>query len=424
MVIFGVLAAVALAWVPETLPARAESSGSVVIRVATFNVEDVRTEDLRNPAHPRLRRIAEVIQRLRPNIVLLNEVAYDMKGAPGHREEEAEGQNGQRFADVFLATAQATDVKPLKYKAFMAPTNTGLFSGFDLDRDGKVTNTYPTPPGSKPDGSPGEQTPEARAYGNDCWGFGTFPGQYGMTLLVDERLTIDAAHVRTFQLYPWDYMPGNLMPVTADGKDWYAGEAKGAMRLSSKSLWDVPVKLPNGAELRVLCSHPTPPAFDGPEGRNKRRNHDEIRLIRDYIDNAAGLVDDQGLEGGMIMRKEGPLLGVTIPFVVLGDLNADPKDGDSMRNPIGKMLFQSRHVNSAVVPESEVKVEGLDAWDTSRFKLRVDYALPSKSVKVLNAGVWRYVPVAAPVGGASTGFPSDHYPVWVEIEVGGVELGK
>ena len=425
-----VLSLASLAAPPVAEPAPA---GPVVIRVATFNVEDVRTEDLRDPNQPRLRRLAEVIQRIRPNIILLNEVAYDMKGAPGFKEGEAEGLNGQRFADTFLAVAQASDVKPIKYKAFTAPSNTGLFSGYDLDRSGTVTNQYPTPPVAKPDGTPGEQTPGGQAFGNDCFGFGTFPGQYAMTLLVDERLTIDAEHVRTFQLYPWDYMPGHLMPTAADGSDWYAGGAKTAMRLSSKSLWDVPVKLPNGAELRVICSHPTPPAFDGPEQRNKKRNHDEIRLIRDYIDNMAGLVDDKGLEGGLIMRKEGPLVGVTIPFVVLGDLNADPKDGDSFRSPITKMLFQSRHVNSAVVPESDVKIEGLDPWDTAMFKLRVDYALPSKSVKVLGAGVWRHMPVTGkapakpgekaveqpevkPAEQKDT-FPSDHFPVWIEIEV-------
>jgi hypothetical protein len=93
-------------------------------------------------------------------------------------------------------------------------------------------------------------------------------------------------------------------------------------------------------------------------------------------------------------------------------------------------------VNSAVVPESDVKVEGLDPWDTAMFKLRVDYALPSKSVKVLNSGVWRHAPVtgkpaspvnatpgspAAPTPAALStdkpAFPSDHFPVWIEIEV-------
>ena len=133
--------------------AESAPAGPVVIRVATFNVEDVRTEDILNPNQPRLKRLAEVIQRIRPNIILLNEFAYDMKGAPGHKEGEAEGLNGQRFADAFLAVAQATDVRPIKYKAYSAPSNTGLFSGYDLDRDGAVTNQYPTPPAAKPSGS-------------------------------------------------------------------------------------------------------------------------------------------------------------------------------------------------------------------------------------------------------------------------------
>lgn len=392
--------------------------GPVVVRVATFNLQDVRTEDLQNPEQPRLRRLAEVIQRIRPTIILLNEIAYDAAPA-GKDGKGAEGLNGQRFADAFLARPQTTDLAPLKYRAFMAPSNTGLFSGMDLDRDGRVVNEYPTPPGAKPDGTPGEQTEGGRAFGGDCFGFGTYPGQYAMALLVDERLVIDAEHVRTFQLFPWDYMPGAFMPAGADGKDWYPAAVKEKVRLSSKSMWDVPVTLPNGAQLHVLCSHPTPPAFDGPEQRNRRRNHDEIRLLRDYIDNQPYLVDDKGLEGGMIMRKEGPQLDVTIPFVILGDLNADPKDGDGFKSPITNLLFKSRHVNSAVTPKSDVKVEGLDPWDTAGFRLRVDYVLPGKSVKVLNSGVWREAPVvgAAPGSGKAPAFPSDHYPVWMELEV-------
>lgn len=391
--------------------------GPVVVRVATFNLEDVRSEDLLNAEHPRLRRLAEVIQRIRPNIILLNEIAYD--AAPEGKDGKPGGPgglNGQRFADAFLARPQATDLAPLKYRAYMAPSNTGLFSGLDLDRDGRVTNEYPTPPGARPDGSPGEATEGGRAFGNDCFGFGTFPGQYAMALLVDERLTIDAEHIRTFQLFPWDYMPGAFMPVGADGKDWYPAAVKEKVRLSSKSIWDVPVTLPNGAQLHVICSHPTPPAFDGAEQRNRRRNHDEIRFLRDYIDNQPYLVDDLGLEGGMIMRKDGPQLNVTIPFVILGDLNADPKDGDSFKSPITNLLFKSRHINAAVTPESDVKVDGLDPWDTSAFKLRVDYVLPGKSVKILDSGVWRTPPVVGAPADKPAAFPSDHYPVWMEIE--------
>jgi hypothetical protein len=59
------------------------------------------------------------------------------------------------------------------------------------------------------------------------------------------------------------------------------------LRLSSKSLWDVPVNIPlaPGASkvVHMLLHHPTPPAFDGPEGRNLLRNHDEIRMAADYV---------------------------------------------------------------------------------------------------------------------------------------------
>jgi len=45
--------------------------------------------------------------------------------------------------------------------------------------------------------------------------------------------------------------------------------------------------------------------------------------------------------------------------------------------------------------------------DTSSFRLRVDYALPSSDLTVLDSGIWRH--------GASEGFASDHFPVWVDL---------
>ncbi|QOJ01513.1 MAG: endonuclease/exonuclease/phosphatase family protein [Phycisphaeraceae bacterium] len=378
----------------------------VAVRVATFNVEDLRTTDLLDPGNPKARRLAEVIQRLRPNIVLINEIDDDAPGRPGVPSDQTEPRlNARRFADTFLAVPQAEGLAPMRFKAYMAESNTGEASGFDLNRDGKVVTTYEDPP-------PREQTAAGRAYGEDCWGFGTYPGQYAMALLVDERLTIDAANARTFRLLPWDYMPGNLMPaVPGSAEPWYGGEVKERVRLTSKSHWDVPVVLPNGAVLRVLCSHPTPPAFDGPEERNKRRNHDEIRFWRDYLDNQPYLVDDEGLEGGLLMRRGGPIIGRAIPFVILGDLNADPAKGSSNRNPIRNQLFTSRHVNATVTPTGDAEIPGLAPSDTSSFKLRVDYVLPSRDIRVLKAGVWRHTP------SGPGGFPSDHFPVWMDLEI-------
>ncbi len=385
------------------------SAQAVDLRIATFNIWDVRTADLLTPDQPRLKAIAEVVQRMRPNILLLNEIAYDMPGGPdvGQDQGDAEGLNAQRFVDHYLSVPQADGLKPIRYVAFMWPTNTGLPSGFDLDNDGKATTEFPYPPPTNADGTPGPSTPEGRAYGNDCWGFGTFPGQYGMALLVDERLTVLVDGVRTFRTLPWDYMPGAQMPTKADGESWFSVEELQYVRLSSKSHWDVPVRLPNGRDLHVLASHPTPPAFDGDEQRNQKRNHDEIRFWADYVSGETWIVDDTN-KPGSLRRGEA--------FVILGDLNADPNDGSSFKDPIDNLLLGSRVVHQGIKPSSDVAVtidgKALDATDTADFGLRVDYVLPSANLTPKATGIWRH-----PSALWNGRFPSDHFPVWLDVRV-------
>ncbi|MCG3125182.1 MAG: hypothetical protein GIKADHBN_03717 [Phycisphaerales bacterium] len=388
-------------------PAGDAPPGHLTIRIATFNLGDVRTDDLKNPEHPRLKQLAEVIQRLRPNVILLNEIAYDMPGVLGVADDAQPGRNAQVFADTFLATPQSPGLWPMQMTGFMRAVNTGVSSGHDLDNNGRIVTTYPTPAPARADGSRPAPVPEATEYGGDCFGFGTFPGQYGMALLVDRRLAIVDEEVRTFRLMPWDFIPGALLPVTADGKPWYEPVEQADVRLSSKSHWDVPVKLPNGAVIHFLCSHPTPPVFDGPEDRNGRRNHDEIRFWADYIENSSYIVDDTNTPGGLDKRAH---------FVILGDLNADPDEGDAYKNPIRNSLLTSRRIHTDNPPVSEVAIEGLDPDDTSRFKLRVDYILPSRTLGVVKSGIWREPPQSA-LTGRPVDFPSDHFPVWMELLV-------
>lgn len=388
-------------------PARAADRPGTTIRVATFNLLDVRSEDVRNPEHPRLRALAEIIQRIRPNVLLLTEIAYDAPGYPGVPDTQTEaGQNARLFAENFLARPQAPGLEPLRYRAFMAPSNTGIPSGFDLDRSGRVVTEFPQPEPTPPNELPGRASDEAIAYGNDAWGFGTFPGQYAMGLLVDTRLTIETDRVRTFQLFPWDYMPGAFLPTDPDTNDpWFTDEERDFVRLSSKSHWDVPVRLPSGAVVHFLCSHPTPPAFDGPEMRNRKRNHDEIRFWADYVSSGAYIVDDR--------NRPGPL-DDNAHFVILGDLNADPEKGNSYRDPIGRVLFTAPRVNSRLTPTSDVETEGLTPTDTAAFRLRVDYVVPSTCLGGIRAGIWRHPPTLDAWQGP---FPSDHFPVWADLRV-------
>lgn len=333
-------------------------------------------------------RIAAVLQRVRPDLVLLNEFDYD-----------AAGRSADLFQTRYLEVAQPGGGEPLRYPyRYLAPVNTGVPSGLDLDRNGSAGG-------------------EGRERGNDAWGYGLHPGQYGMLVL--SRHPIDAAAVRTFQLLKWSAMPGAHQPRDpATGQPWYGPAIWPQMRLSSKSHWDVPVRTPGGT-LHFLAAHPTPPVFDGPENRNGARNFDEIRLWAEYLSPGAKpwLCDDRGRCGG---------LPADAAFVIAGDYNADPDDGDGMPGAIAQLLAHPR-VQDEPIPRSEGAVEraaergvarrGDVATHTGDFgpnagTLRLDYVLPSRNLRVLGNGVFwpkRGTPESE-IAGAS-----DHHLVWVDL---------
>ncbi|MEQ1932234.1 MAG: endonuclease/exonuclease/phosphatase family protein, partial [Parvularculaceae bacterium] len=232
-----------------------------VVRIATFNAALNRPapgaliEEAAAGESPQIRAVAEIIQRVNPDIILINEI-----------DRDEVGQAAALFKAYFLARSQ-NGAAPIDFPhVYFAPVNTGVPSGFDLNRDGAV-----------------HAQPGDRGYGEDAFGFGAFQGQYGMAVL--SKYPFDPADARTFQNFLWKDMPGALLPDDPQSGatgGWYAPAALEAFRLSSKSHWDLPVRIGSDV-IHILASHPTPPAFDGPEARNRRRNHDEIRLWADYI---------------------------------------------------------------------------------------------------------------------------------------------
>lgn len=333
-------------------------------RFATYNAalnresEGVLREDL-IAGDDQARQIAEVIQQNRPDVLLINEFDFDPAAA-------------EIFLNDYLAEAQGS-APGIEYPyVFSAPVNTGVASGVDLDGSGEAV-TEPGAPG----------------YGNDALGFGQFPGQYGMLVL--SRAPIDTEGVRTFSDFLWRDMPGARLPdnpETPAPGDYYSQEALEVLPLSSKSHWDIPIEI-GGETVHLLASHPTPPTFDGPEDRNGLRNADEIRLWSDYVTPGQGdyLVDDQGRSGG---------LGANERFVIAGDLNADPLDGDSLPGAAQQLLGHPLAA-AGLAPESEGGVAAAERqglaneaqeadprFDTADFNdqapgnLRVDYLLPSE----------------------------------------------
>lgn len=267
------------------------------------------------------------------------------------------------LADL-LAKAKA----PYPHHFALRP-NTGTQTGFDVDGNGRI-------------GDPA-----------DAQGWGLFSGQGGMAIL--SRLPIDAGAARDFSGYLWRDLPGARMPEATD-------PALGAVqRLATTGFWDVPVLTGKGP-LHLLAWHASPPVFDGPDDRNGRRNHDEAAFWRLFLDGAL------------------PMTAPEAPFVLLGDGNLDPADGDGLRAGMAALLDHPALRDPAprgTHGRTEAGHQGDPALDTALYDriggLRLDYVLPSAGLIVTGAGVlWPGPddPLAADLAAASR-----HFPVWVDL---------
>lgn len=367
--------------------------GAQTVRFATFNAslnrgaEGKLEQDLATGDNVQAQNVAETIQRAEPDVVLVNEFDYSPEAA-------------ELFRDNYLAVGQR-GADPIEYPYhYIAPSNTGVPSGHDLNNDGTIGG------------------------GDDAYGFGLFPGQYGM--VVYSRYPIDTDAVRTFQDFRWQDMPGNRIPT-----EYYSADEQADLRLSSKSHWDLPIEI-GRSTVHFLTSHPTPPTFDGAEDRNGRRNADEIRFWADYVTggrSADYIYDDEGGRGGLERNAR---------FVIAGDQNADPNDGDSTDNAIHQLLGSPR-VNTSHTPTSDGGVEaselqggindehtGDPAQDTADFaeppgNIRVDYVLPSRNLPIRDSEVF-WPTSDSPLHRLTGTYPfptSDHRLVWADVKVTG-----
>ncbi len=339
-----------------------EQNDSRQIRVATFNVsmeatnyrsdgdeklnENALQEQLSSGNNAQIKNVAEIIQRLRPDIILLNEFDYIENTDIGI----------SAFIKNYLNKSQKPDTKSIDYPyVFLAPVNTGEPSPFDFNRDGV-----------------------ANGKGGDAWGYGNYPGQYGMVVL--SQFPIDEKKVRTFKHFKWKDMPGALQPkIPESGELWYSEAQWQAFRLSSKSMWDVPI-IWKGEPLHLLAQHPTPPVFDGPENRNGFRNHDEIRLLADYLSGESYIYDDR--------QSNEPFSGKR--FVVAGDLNASVHSKETVPGTM-ELLLEHPLIDAQFIPTSSGGARNdlsdpLAKQHTAFWKSRADYVLPSKQGLVVVGG--------------------------------------
>ncbi len=303
-----------------------------------------------------------VIAAARPDVIALQGIDYDLDGAALNALAGALAQAGLDYPHRFAG-----------------PPNSGRRSGLDLDGDGRA------------------DTPR------DAQGYGRFTGQGGMAVL--SRYPLAVPEMRDFTPLLWADLPGAALP-SAGGKPFPGAGAQAVQRLSSVAHWDLPVDAPQG-RLHLLTFHATTPVFDGPEDRNGLRNRDELRLWPLYLDGALGAAPPER-------------------FVLLGDANLDPADGEGRHEAIRALLAdprlqdprpQSPGARAAADPghAGDPALDTVD-WDGPG-NLRVDYVLPAAGLQVRAAGVlW---PEA---GGSVNGIDAEtaarasrHRLVWVDL---------
>lgn len=336
------------------------------IRVASFNAAMKRDgpalllRDIRRGKDPQIAAAVAVIARNAPDILALQGFDWDYDGV-------ALGA----FTDLLRASG-------LDYPHWYAPRpNSGLATDLDLDGDGRK-------------GGPG-----------DAQGYGAFTGQGGMAVL--SRFPILKDKAQDYSTLIWRDIPGAILPVYKDGTPFPSPDAQAVQRLSSTGHWQVPVRVPDGTVLTLLTFYAGPPVFDGPEDRNGRRNHDEILLWRAIMDGSFGPVPK-------------------VRFVLAGGANLDPEDSDGRTEAIRLLLADTRLQDPG--PRSDGAAQagsqghhGEDALDTVDWskvgRMRVDYVLPSRDLRVTGAGV--FWPAPGSPGHDEALAASRHRLVWVDL---------
>ncbi|WP_420585406.1 endonuclease/exonuclease/phosphatase family protein [Ruegeria sp.] len=330
------------------LPVMAQAE---TVRIATYNTELGRDGPgllLRDirRGDSQVKAVIEVMVAARPDIVSLQGVDWDMDGL------------------ALLALADQLRRAGLDYPYhFAAQPNTGLETSLDLNGDGRTHGPA------------------------DAQGWGRFTGHGGLALL--SRYPILADQVQDFTDLLWRDLPGAKLPTTEDGP-FPSEEAQRIQRLSAVAHWIVPVETPLG-RLEVMTFHAAPPVFDGPEDRNGLRNRDEVRLWSVVLDGKLG------------RRPSGP-------FVIAGDANLDPDQGEGRKEAIQALLEDPRLQDSR-------PSDAMGALTTVEWKavgeMRVDYVLPSADLRVTGAGVlWpeKDTPLRTAAEQASR-----HRLVWVDV---------
>lgn len=438
----------------ETLISKWKESNNGIVSESLTQEEKELTERIMQ-----IRNIAAIIQKQRPAILSLNEFNNDGYGNNEIIElfqknylSYGQSLNGYRGGDI---------QEPIHYPFYKSfATNTGLISGMDLDNDGVIATDS-------------SQSP------NDAYGFGYYHGHYAIGIM--SQYELDIKNARTFQNFKYSDMrdfndekldissvkvvkdstvkkfdeQGNqINEIWKAGDNWYTEKEWQNIRLSSKNHIDLPVII-NGKTIHLLLSHPTPSSFNQINGVHTNvtteRNKYEVLFWKKYINNAEWIYDDNGKYGGIDGTKE--------KFVILGDLNADPREStntdEALNDPDAykygiRALVSDDLINQEIITGTKIPISkgAFDAYNenatgdwkisnrfnhskieaiTSTFGLTADWVIPDKKLDVVDSGVfwvgqdelghYLFIDKYGEKVVKTKEVSSDHRMVWIDLKI-------
>lgn len=327
------------------------------VRIAQFNLREMSTAKLLDGADEQAGAAAQVIAKFAPEIISINELQFDIEGipslgSPGAPSSTQPGtfdggaQNAKRLAERVAALNPAA--------AFSFTVLTVGNSGFKW--------AGPT-------------------LGNPSFvlrGWGDWPGRFNSAILTKFPIAYDK--IRVINEFAWDALPDNSIDKmkTEIGTSVPAG-----FPLFEKGILVVPVEIAPGQLLHMVMHHPVAPAF---EAINPYRHFDELHGLKLFLDGTLPGVEP---------------LPVGARFVVIGDLNADPEDGDSLDGGIEPILghpalnvfFPAGSGTKGTNGKYNTYLSGCGKDDgttvddpTTKFQMQLDYILPSKTFGAAQVG--------------------------------------
>jgi hypothetical protein len=325
-------------------------AGPRQVKVAHFNIKELTTKKLLDADDEQATAATQLVARIGADIVCFNEMQFDIDGTPtasmpGAPKTTTWGgfdggaENARRFADRVATHDPA---------ATYAETIHGVGnSGFYWEGD------------------------DLGQYFYVLRGWGEFEGRFNTACI--SKLPILRDQARIVSDIAWEDLPESTIALMKEetGFDVPAG-----FPLFEKGLHIVPIDV-GGEVLWLVLLHPVAPAFDP---INTYRNFDELRALRLFLDGALAGVEP---------------LPPDAKVLVMGDLNADPEDGDSIEGAIQQVLEapmlepwmpvgagtkgtngQHNSYLSGCGNDDGVVVED----PTTKFQLQLDYMLPSKAL--------------------------------------------